>query len=250
MSGYSGSLLYPRLPRAAAEAVLAAQAGLDLSALRSAASTAHPDGAPAATGGHPVAEHRLADLASRVREVAVKAGFPQELGDAQRFDRPCGTILFENMDIVTADAAEEAVWSFLSLVLLPEIGPWRFPNRSTERMLGRPRNVLRRLWWRAWSLGVDLDNAPEGCQPLGEDEFVQIMERPSVGNNPRIARSIRDAVWRAEAEGLTMARSELMRGVTRRLRGLRSHIALDVLTDEQLATRLDRLAAETLEAGG
>ena len=36
--------------------------------------------------------------------------------------------------------------------------------------------------------GPDLETAPEGCEPLGEDESVQIMERPSLGGNRRTAK--------------------------------------------------------------
>ena len=152
------------------------------------------------------------------------------------------------MGVVTADAAEEGVWSFLSLVLTPEIGPWRFPDRAEDRLLGRPRNVFRRLWWRAWALGPDLDVAPEGCSPLGEDEFVQIMERPSLGGNQRTARALRDALWRAECGGSTVGRSELMRQVTRRLRAVRSHVALDVLSGQQLSNLLDDLTSSSHRA--
>jgi hypothetical protein len=152
------------------------------------------------------------------------------------------------MGIVTADAADEGVWSFLTLVLVPEIGPWRFPDRAEHRILGKPRNVLRRTWWRAWAFGSDLDWAPEGCTPLGEDEFVQIMERPSLGGNKRTARAIRDAVWRAEAGGLDVARSELMREITRRFRAVRSHRAVDALTDVDLHELLNELTEESNKA--
>ena len=209
---------------------------------------AHPDAFPGATGGHPVDEDRLRHLQARIREVAKVAGFPKPLSrtGGQSFDRPCGTVLLSEMDIVPADAAEEGVWSFLTLVLVPEIGPWRFPDLSEDRLLGKPRNVLRRVWWRAWALGGDLDFAPDGCTPLGEDEFVQIMERPSLGGNPLIATAIRDAIWRAEKPGLKIARSELVRQMTRRLRALRSHLSLEMMTEDQLDEHLELIASESI----
>jgi hypothetical protein len=216
------------------------------------ASTSHPEAAPAPTGGHPVEEKLLLELQTEVRNVASESGFPKRLkrGKEQAFDRPCGTALFRTMGIVTADAADEGVWTFLTLVVLPEIGPWRFPDQDENRMLGKPRNVLRRLWWRAWAFGGDLDFAPPGCKPLGEDEFVQIMERPSLGGNPRVASAIRDALWRAESNGSTAPRSELMRQLTRRVRATRSHIALDTLTDAQLAALMDAATEESSSALG
>jgi hypothetical protein len=152
------------------------------------------------------------------------------------------------MDIVPADAAEEGVWSFLTLVVVPEIGPWRFPAQAEERLVGRPRNVLRRTWWRAWALGPDLDVSPEGCEPLGEDESVQIMERPSLGGNRRTAQALQAALWRAEQVGISVPRTELMRQLARRLRATKSHIALDAIDDESLAELLDGLRRDSLEA--
>ncbi len=193
------------------------------------------------------ADH-LAKIQESVRRVADEAGFPDALshGSEQAFDRPCGSVLYRTMDIVPADAAEDGVWTFLSVVVLPEIGPWRFPSRAEDRLLGRPRNALRRLWWRAWAFGENLDEAPDGCGPLGEDEFVQVMERPSLGGNQRTARAIRDALWRAEQAGLSVPRSELMRELTRRLRAERSHRALDVLNDAELTSLLDSIAATSI----
>ena len=235
--------IYPQLDRTAAGRVLGAQAKLSLEELEKEGSVSHPDAAPAATGGHPVPAERLLDLQAKLRRAAREAGFPSALhrGATQSFDRPAGKILYETMEIVPADAAEEGVWSFLSLVVVPEIGPWRFPGRADDRLLGRQRNVLRRVWWRAWAFGADLDAAPASCTPLGEDEFVQVMERPSLGGNRRTARAIRDALWRAEGSGLTVSRSELMREISRRIRAERSHRALDVLNDVQLAHLLDSL---------
>lgn len=241
------TLVYPRLPRDVAQRLIIERANLSLADLASLSTLVHPDAEPAATGGNPVDQRRLAEVRDLIRGIAEKAGYPEALGSStQKFDRPCGTALFDVMGIVPADAAEEGVWSFLTLVVAPEIGPWRFPGRSEERLIGRPRNVLRRTWWRAWALGPDLERAPDGCTPLGEDESVQIMERPSLGGNRRTARALQAALWRAELQGLSVARSEVMRELARRLRATKSHIALDALNDGQLAELLDRLSAEAL----
>ena len=241
--------IYPQLDQVSARQILADQLALSLDALYERASLTHQDASPSATGGRPVPLERLRDLQAELRQVARTAGYPSLLprGETQQFDRPAGAVLYSTMDIVPADAAEEGVWSFLSLVLVPELGPWRFPGRAEDRLLGRPRNVLRRVWWRAWAFGADLDAAPNGCTPLGEDEFVQVMERPSLGGNRRTARAIRDALWRAEGRGLDVPRSELMRDLCRRIRAERSHRALDVLDATQLAQLLDSIAATSLE---
>lgn len=240
-------LLFPRLDSTPARLLIAERVGCGLEELETLAETSHPLAAPSPTGGHPAGDVKLQQVQTAIRLAAKQAGYPKALprGGEQTFDRPCGTALFRTMGIVTADAADPGVWSFLSLVLVPEIGPWRFPGRTEERLLGTPRNVLRRLWWRAWTFGDDLDAAPAGCQPLGEDEFVQIMERPSLGGNRRTARALRNAIWRAEASGSTASRSELMRELTRRFRAVRSHIAVDVLSEPQLSQLLAGLVVDS-----
>ncbi|MCP2160798.1 hypothetical protein [Williamsia serinedens] len=244
------SFVYPRLDPAAARALLIERAPLESSQLFALSELKHNRASPSATGGQVVPERKLASVRDAIREAAENAGYPRPLarGQAQTFDRPCGSELLRIMNIVPADAASVGVWSFLTLVVVPEIGSWRFPGAPESRMLGKPRNVLRRLWWRAWALGPDLDAAPDGCAPLGEDEFVQIMERTTLGGNIRTARAIQNALWRAELNGLDVARSELMRQLARRVRGQRSHLALDVLDGAELDLLLDHLVATGVAA--
>jgi Family of unknown function (DUF6339) len=245
----TGNLLYPRLNRTAAQKILSERSAISLGDLYAMAALDHPDAAPSATGGHPAPIEKLREVQTVIREVAKEAGFPSAIaGSTQSFDRPCGSALYRVMDVVPADAAEEGVWSFLTLIVVPEIGPWRFPRQPEERILGRPRNALRRLWWRAWALGPALEDAPAGCEPLGEDESVQIMERPSLGGNRRSARALQEALWRAEKAGLSVPRSELMRQLARRLRATKSHISLDAIDDRDLAELLGRISEEALEA--
>lgn len=225
------------------------RAALPLSELASLSALTHPDAEPSPTGGHPVGADKLFEVRASIRAIAEDAGYPRAPGAAtQRFDQSCGSMLLRTMGIVPADAAEEGVWSFLTLVVVPEIGPWRFPGRSDERLLGRPRNVLRRTWWRAWALGPALEFAPEGCTPLGEDESVQIMERPSLGGNRRIAAALQAALWRAERRGLEVARSEVMRELARRARATKSHISLDALDEGALAKLMDQLTRDSENA--
>jgi hypothetical protein len=246
----SGALIYPRLPREEGRTLAARTADVAPADLRAHSALSHPAAAPAPTGGTPADPQQISLVRDTVRAAADASGFPAPLprGGEQGFDRPCGTAIFAVMQIVPADAASEEVWTFLSTVVLPEIGPWRFPERAEERILGRPRNVLRRLWWRAWSLGPDLTWSPAPCTPLGEDEFVGIMERPSLGGNPRTARAVRDALWRIERAGLTAARSEVARELTRRLRAVVPHVCVDALTQPELDSLLDELGTAAVRA--
>jgi hypothetical protein len=199
-----------------------------------------------------VPESRLLCVRDRVREAlsAVTPAFPWPLAKSPRtaeFDRTVGRVLYETMDIVPADAASEEVWSFMTLVLLPEVGPWRFPGAGTSRYLGVPRNVLRRTWWRAHVLGPDLGGERPGSPPLGEDELVQIFERPTLAGNPWVARAI-VATVHAVAPGLTVARSEFVRDLTRRLLRLTPLVSLDALEEDELSDLLCRLAEDSRRA--
>lgn len=236
-----GSYVYPRLPRTTGLAIIEESRSYDLDKLLALSAIDHPDAAPVATGTR-VDGSRLEEVRENVRRAAVDRGYPEPLrrGREWTFDSAAGRALYESMDVIPADAAAEGVWSFLSLVLLPEIGPWRFPDRAQDRLLGHPRNVFRRSWWRAHVLGADLDEAPEGQQPLGEDELVQIMERPTLAANPRVARAVRDGIFRG-AERVAAARSEFARDLTKRVLRLTPFLAVDLLDDAELATLVDDL---------
>lgn len=244
--------LYPRLPRSAAVEVVASTRGHSLSELRDAGNLAHPVASPAATGGTPVPIEVLMRVQAELRKTEERYGFPKALSqaDQQAVDREWGSQLLAEMGIVPADAADEGVWSFMSLVLVPEFAPWRFPGRSEERLIGKPRNAMRRLWWRAWTLGPDLRYAPEGCSPLREDEFVQIMERTTVAGNRRTARAFQEVIWRAEKSAVELGRSDVVRDLMPKLRASRSYLCLDALSDRQLDELLVELLDEILISKG
>lgn len=243
-----GSFVYPRLPRTSGLAIIEETRSWGLDKLAASSSTDHPEAAPVATGTR-VAASRLEEVCDRVRQAAVERGYPESLrrGREWTFDSAAGRALYETMDIIPADAATEGVWSFLSLIVLPEIGPWRFPERAQDRLLGHPRNVFRRSWWRAHVLGVDLDEAPEGQQPLGEDELVQIMERPTLAANPAVARAVRDGIFRGAAR-VPAARSEFGRDLTKRVLRLTPFISLDLLSEPELTMLVDELIEQSAAA--
>jgi len=243
-----GSFVYPRLPLPTAMTIVDETRTWELDELAASSATDHPDAAPVATGTR-VSAAQLEKVRDGVRRVALDRGYPEPLGRGREwtFDSAAGRVMYETMDIIPADAATDGVWSFLSLVLLPEIGPWRFPERAQDRLIGRPRNVLRRSWWRAHVLGADLDAAPEGQQPLGEDELVQIMERSTLAANPRVARAVRDGIFRG-SDRVGAARSDFARDLTKRILRLTPFVALDVLNDGQLTVLFDELIDQSAAA--
>ncbi len=107
--------------------------------------------------------------------------------------------------------------------------------------------MFRRSWWRVHVLGADLDAVPEGQQPLGEDELVQIMERPTLAANPAVARAVRDGVFR-RALRVAAARSEFSRDLTKRMLRLTPFISLDLLDEGELSTLVDTLIDQSTAA--
>jgi hypothetical protein len=240
--------VYPRLPTAAALHHLREFADRPPADLRHLSAVEHPDAAPVATGGSPVPTEVLRDVAREVRLLADHLAFPDELGRARvaDFDIPCGLLLHDRMRIVPADAAAEGVWSFLSLVVLPDVAVWRFPSRAQDRLTGRPRNVFRRPWWRVEILGqAGSGTLDEGGAPLGEDEMVQIMERPRLAANPAVARSVARVLRRSTVT--PGGRSELMRDLAKRYLRLMPVVSLDSLDADALDHLGEQLCRQSVE---
>jgi hypothetical protein len=242
----ASGFVYPRLPRAAARQLVEERSDWSTDQLRQASATSHPAAAPAAAG-NVVPDQRLSRVREAVRTALSQADppLPPQLGArVAEFDRTVGCELYNGMQILPGDAASEGVWSFMTLVLLPELGPWRFPDGGDKRYLGVPRNVLRRTWWRAHVLGPDLGGHPDGSPYLGEDELVQIFERPTLAANPWVARAVVASIFRAAPE-ITVARSQFVRDLTRRLLRLTPLVSLDALPEKELDDLLDDLVAQS-----
>ena len=93
-----------------------------------------------------------------------------------------GRTLHEHLRIIPADAAHDETWSFLTLVVFPDVAVIRFPDMHVNRLIGTPRNVLRRTWFRQEVLGDLLHSTG---RPLGEDELVGLFERSALARNVR-----------------------------------------------------------------
>lgn len=224
-------VVWPRLPEAAARALLNDIEGKNPAELRASASLFHPDAAEVEVGGRKVGKSVIENVCHNLRSCADGLGFPEPLNRAAvtRFDRPATRILHDSMRIVVSDAAADGVWSYLSLVALPDLSVWRWPERAPDRLLGRPRNVFRRLWWRGEVIGSDLIDVKGG---LGEDELVNIMERTTLAANRKLARAMASAVVGLGETGV--ARSEVMRDLGRRVLRTQSVLCLDALDSGQV----------------
>jgi hypothetical protein len=241
------SYLYPRLPLATATSVyeefMETFKGRNLSGLRDRSALAHDMAVPAATGGKPVPESALVAVQEAVRDLVQSCGWPDEPDEKnrQRFDAECPRILGETMGIIPADAGADGVWTFMTLVLLPEVPPWRWPSWNQRRFLEHPRNTFRNLFWRGYVLGTVKDGM---LGRLGEDELTAVLERPSLSADPTTAWLIFDVYLSVLDRLGGVQRMLLMRDYAKRLRRLTPFLSLDSMDSDDLRN----LCADMLDA--
>lgn len=198
----------------------------------------HPAAAPVATGASVATRARLEDIRAQVIDSVAHLWTPGlEVAHARRseLDRRLGVRLHSVLDILPADAAHSGTWTFLTLVVFPDLAWARFPDLHESRMLGGPRNALRRTWARHHVLG-DLHSEPRN--PLGEDELVGLFERSALARNKRLVRVLAREVLASEAT----PRSDFARRLYKTVTHLTGPLLLDSLTDHQLGA-LVRAAA-------
>lgn len=227
-------LVYPRLSLPFAKARISEIAEKmsigGVSSVQALAKTEHPHAAAVATGGHVADPDRI----SNVRAAVLNTIEPWwQLGTVPRrqaapFDLALGSTLKEHLDIIPADAAHDEVWNFLTLVVFPDVAVLRFPDLHVDRLLGTPRNVLRRTWSRQEILG-DLLHSTD--RPLGEDELVGLFERSALARNRALIRRLAVAVL--AYDGPT-ARSEWARDLYKRVTFITGPRLLDALSDVEL----------------
>lgn len=235
MTGNNNPISHFRLDRGDAVAIINQMSGRTIDQISELVSTGHPKAYPPNIITRTASGEELNSIRDGVLAIAERYGFPEKskAKDASysRFDVEVGNYLLDALHMPPSDAGMEETWNFLTLVLMPDIAAWRFHNSSKnpeyDRWIGRPRNVFRKSWWRAFCLGPDLNAT------LGEDEGVNIMERPTFGMNPALARAIAQ-VHRDHSGEYSLGRSELLRLVMVQLGKLVSIINLDALTDDEM----------------
>lgn len=238
-----------RLSRGDSVSRIAEMTNLTVEQCESLVDPRYPKSYPPAVGRPTMSTAEANALRDDVLEIAKPFGFPRRKGAKDtalsEFDASLGNLLLERLEITPAEAGQEEVWSFLTLALLPDIAKWRFPNSSEnpefDRWLGKPRNVLRKAWWRAYALGPKLN------LQIGEDEGVNIMERPTFGMNPVLAQAIAEVHVNRAAES-PLSRSDTLRKVMVQMRKLASFMEIDCLSNEETLNLVDEIYSFTLEA--
>lgn len=226
--------VYPRLPLAFARArineICAAIASDGIPGVQALASADHPRAAPVATGGRVASSTRITEVRAAILETTEPWRRLGRLLPAQvaAFDLALGRTLHESLEIVPADAAHTETWSFLTLIALPDIAVFRFPDMHVDRFIGGRRNVLRRPWIRQEVLGDLLHSAD---RPLGEDELVGLFERTKLARNRALIRRLAVAIM--EYDGVS-SRSEWVRELNKRVTFASGPRLLDALSDAEL----------------
>lgn len=167
-----------------------------------------------ALGGTEMDESRLKSLRGEIVDLAGEHGFPSRHRELSVFDGRCARALHAALPISPHEAAEEGVWSYLTVGWLLDVAVWRWNGVGDPRRFYGDinRNTFRRLWWRTEILGRELD-----LTQLGEDELVNIMERPTIASNRRLARSLAHAFLRLVRERDDIPRMAVMREAGKRL---------------------------------
>jgi hypothetical protein len=245
--------LYPRLLSGRAQGLFEKYAAASSLADMTANAATHDDSAVfVATGGARVSRESLSDLASSVRRLAGRYGFPSNRRLATEFDVELAKLLHESMEIAPAEAASRDVWAFLSLVLLPDVAYWRFPTPPGDRVLNTDitRHVFGRLWWRA-ELVHDpaLTDPYDALMILGEADFDHVYaRRAQIGASPKIVRNLL-LVWRQLRTDGALADTndrEAFRANLVQLNRVVPFLSLNALDDEALAGELRRTALQAI----
>lgn len=248
------SMLLPRLPGPSAESMLDRLLDGDALQWPGFDPTALPDEVLyASTGGSRVDQRQLRELRQGLVSVAEEHGFGARDARATqaKFDAALGAWLIQQPLLRTGEALRDDVWSFIGVVMAPDIVHWRF-GTSRERYLGGVRNTFQRLSMRARVL-----DRGEGAQDrwglldsLTEDALVQITERPSIGADAVLSRALAEAWVRASVRVGRGQMEDVMRLAILRMR-IRNEIrSLSLLPEPELADLLDQFFDRAADALG
>jgi hypothetical protein len=234
-------LLYPQLPHPVALRLAEVRRSLPPSDLAALVVAEHDAAVFTPTGGSPATPEHLMALRASLVDLAQNAGYPDGGSRESRaaFDAAAGPVLYTTMRTAPAEAAKAGIWEFLSVVLMCDLVRWRFPGLDSgtdlARYLSGRRNTLERLWWRAHLVRDDDESAsPYGLlATVGEDEIVQIMERPNLAGAARLTRTICRELLDAAGRYPAVPRRTLIREAQKRLMRLSAFLSFEVLGEQE-----------------
>ena len=253
--------LYPKLPKYVAQSIANDIAGLDVVELINKSNTEHPKAVYTTSGGNRADSRHMIDIQEKIRKCGEKWNYlsTADSKSLKGFDQDSGKILLENLKILPFEACQGDTWAFFGCVLLPDLVRWRFFDKDKPTTLERfsdggkwgLRNTFGRLWWRAYILADSKKTDPYFLlNNLGEDELVQITERPKIAGNITLARSFCNYFLQVHSEHPTLDRSLLFRDSIKRCRRYNSIIAFESMSEKELETFLENLFSESVDKIG
>ncbi|WP_448617255.1 DUF6339 family protein [Geodermatophilus sp. URMC 65] len=248
------SVLYPRLLDRTARELHQDYSKAGLADLQEQVAYTHRSAVFAATGGRRVTENELRDLRDLIVKAAENAGFPGEgrRRDRIAFDLEVAQLLHERSGLVAAEASVRSIWTFLALVVLPDVSYWRYPRPPVDRVLGTDitRHVWGRLWWRAHLLAL-----PQRIEryrlldAFGEAAFDQIFaRRRSLGASRTLARALAETFPTVDTGGV--AERDVLRDVLKRLLRTSAVVDFEALDDDELRRQVAVAVADSVAVLG
>jgi hypothetical protein len=253
-------ILYPRLERTPElERQAASLAELSIEDCYGKRGVSHPRSVYGSTGGLRATEPHLREIASGLTEIAEKFGYPtSRKKDVASIDAQWGEWLHRNMLLSPHEASYDSLWHFVTVTLVPDLVVWRWRSRSGSAGMDhwvtvkhRGRNTFGRLWWRAEVLLLPDDANPYRLvHELGEDDHVQIMERPSLAGNCQLSRTTACEFIRLRQEKPAKRRNDLLREYQKRMLRLGAYTDFQSLDAGSTAALVKEVFTLTMEAAG
>jgi hypothetical protein len=208
-----------------------------------------------AVGGNRVEAREIDKFRDKLCATVSPLGFPNQASTREtrrHFDIQVSGFLHKEMGISPNQASLPAVWQSMTCLIAPDLVLWRFSGSgddgaSLARFRGGVRNTFERLWWRGEVLGRETEEPYELIARLNEDELVQIMERPNLRANRRLARVI-GAEFLLRQNSADVPREALMRDVQKRVYRLLPFISFESLDDAMLGGLVADVFSEAIAA--
>jgi len=243
--------LYPRLDSLTALQLHVKMEGKSIAELLEMSSIDHRDAIYTQTGGANIDDASLIKMIEEIRNIAKECGYPDKKDQKMqsKFDARVAAWLLNNMEISFGEVIRKDVWSFIALVMLPDVSKWRYPGFNKERLLGGVRNVFQRLWYRAYmfDLGGKEETRWKLLEALTEDAMVAIIERPSISANQILAKNIGLSWIRISNEIGREKMEAVNRTAMKYLRQTVPLICLDALSENELRRCIDNCYRRSVE---
>jgi hypothetical protein len=244
------TVLMPRLDREQSQALIEVADKLSITEIADRMPERGVTTTSSELGGLEIAEQQLNRVRVEVLALARSQGYPDALNSIADFEASCAELLHAELAISPHEASSEGVWSYLTICWLLDVAVWRWSGTSGERRRFHGdvnRNTFRRLWWRVEIFGPDLDLAQ-----LSQDDFLQIMERPTITSNRRFVRILAaQFLARIEREA-GYERATLMREACKHIIRITPVVDFFALSDRDLDSWVEAIldAAATATAIG